>query len=179
MALSRNNDGEPRIRTMMMPGTSRRNSCSRADGQSCRRTWRNQTREIVGYEYFLTQFASAEGKNGGQFYTPRSVVRVLVELVAPYKGRVYDPCCGSAGMFVQSEKFVERHRGRIGDIAVYGQESNSTTRRLAMLNMAIRGIEGDLGPIHTDTFRRDLHKDLEANDVLANPRSEFMGVPSA
>ena len=131
----------------------------------------NRSKDILGrvYEYFLTQFASAEGKNGGQFYTPRCVVRVLVEMLAPYKGRVYDPCCGSAGMFVQSEKFVEEHGGRIGDIAVYGQESNSTTRRLAMMNLAIRGIEGDLGPEHADTFRRDLHKDLKADYVLANP----------
>ena len=131
----------------------------------------NRSKDILGrvYEYFLTQFASAEGKNGGQFYTPRCVVRVLVEMLAPYKGRVYDPCCGSAGMFVQSEKFVEEHGGRIGDIAVYGQESNSTTRRLAMMNLAIRGIEGDLGPEHADTFRRDLHKDLKADFVLANP----------
>jgi type I restriction enzyme M protein len=95
---------------------------------------------------------------------PRSVVRVLVEMLAPYKGRVDDPCCGSAGMFVQSEKFVEAHCGRIGDIAVYGQESNSTTRRLAMMNLAIRGIEGDLGDEHADTFRRDLHKDLKADE---------------
>ena len=131
----------------------------------------NRSKDILGrvYEYFLTQFASAEGKNGGQFYTPRCVVRVLVEMLAPYKGRVYDPCCGSAGMFVQSEKFVEEHGGRIGDIAVYGQESNSTTRRLAMMNLAIRGIEGDLGLEHADTFRRDLHKDLKADFVLANP----------
>ena len=131
----------------------------------------NRSKDILGrvYEYFLTQFASAEGKNGGQFYTPRCVVRVLVEMLAPYKGRVYDPCCGSAGMFVQSEKFVEEHGGRIGDIAVYGQESNSTTRRLAMMNLAIRGIEGDLGDEHADTFRRDLHKDLKADYVLANP----------
>lgn len=131
----------------------------------------NRSKDILGrvYEYFLTQFASAEGKNGGQFYTPRCVVRVLVEMLAPYKGRVYDPCCGSAGMFVQSEKFVEEHGGRIGDIAVYGQESNSTTRRLAMMNLAIRGIEGDLGEEHADTFRRDLHKDLKADFVLANP----------
>ena len=132
----------------------------------------NRSKDILGrvYEYFLTQFASAEGKNGGQFYTPRCVVRVLVEMLAPYKGRVYDPCCGSAGMFVQSEKFVEEHGGRIGDIAVYGQESDSTTRRLAMMNLAIRGIEGDLGPEHADTFRHDLHKDLKADDVLANPQ---------
>ena len=131
----------------------------------------NRSKDILGrvYEYFLSQFASAEGKKGGQFYTPRCVVRVLVEMLAPYKGRVYDPCCGSGGMFVQSEKFVETHGGRIGDIAIYGQESNPTTRRLAMMNLAIRGIEGDLGPEHADTFRRDLHKDLKADYVLANP----------
>ena len=96
----------------------------------------NRSKDILGrvYEYFLTQFASAEGKNGGQFDTPRCVVRVLVEMLAPYNGGVYDPCCGSAGLFVQSEKFVEEHGGRIGDIAVYGQESNSTTRRLHTSN---------------------------------------------
>jgi type I restriction-modification system DNA methylase subunit len=120
-------------------------------------TAEHRSKDTLGrvYEYFLSQFASAEGKKGGQFYTPRCVVRVLVEMLAPYKGRVYDPCCGSAGMFVQSEKFVEEHGGRIGDIAVYGQESNSTTRRLALMNLAIRGIEGDLGHEHADTFRRD------------------------
>ena len=131
----------------------------------------NRSKDILGrvYEYFLSEFASAEGKKGGQFYTPRCVVRVLVEMLAPYTGRVYDPCCGSAGMFVQSEKFVEEHGGRIGDIAVYGQESNPTTRRLALMNLAIRGIEGDLGSEHADTFGRDLHKDLKADYVLANP----------
>ena len=131
----------------------------------------NRSKDILGrvYEYFLTQFASAEGKNGGQFYTPRCVVRVLVEMLSPYKGRVYDPACGSGGMFVQSEKFVEEHGGRLGDISIYGQESNSTTRRLALMNLAIRGIEGDFGPEHADTFRRDLHKDLRADFVLANP----------
>ena len=115
----------------------------------------NRSEGILGrvYEDFLTQFASAEGKNGGQFDTPRCVVRVLVERLAPYKGRADDPCCGSAGMFVQSEKFVEEHGGRIGDIAVYGPESNSTTRRLAMMNLAIHGIEGDLGPEHDATIR--------------------------
>ncbi len=92
------------------------------------------------YEYFLGQFASAEGKKGGQFYTPQSVVRLLVEMLAPYKGRIYDPCCGSGGMFVQSEKFVEAHGGKIGDISIYGQESNPTTRRLAVMNLALRGI---------------------------------------
>ena len=121
------------------------------------------------YEYFLNQFASAEGKNGGQFYTPSCVVRVLVEMLAPYKGRIYDPCCGSGGMFVQSEKFVEAHGGRIGDISIYGQESNSTTRRLAVMNLALRGIEADFGPENADTFRRDLHPDLRADYVLANP----------
>ena len=121
----------------------------------------NRSKDILGrvYEYFLSRFASAKGKKGGQFYTPRCVVRVLVEMLAPYKGRVLDPCCGSGGMFVQSEKFVEVHGGRIGDIAIYGQESNPTTRRLAMMNLAVRGIEGDLGPEHADSFRRDLHKD--------------------
>jgi type I restriction enzyme M protein len=121
------------------------------------------------YEYFLTRFASAEGKNGGQFYTPSCIVRLLVEMLAPYKGRVYDPCCGSGGMFVQSEKFVESHGGRLGDISIFGQESNATTRRLAIMNLAIRGIEADFGPEQADTFRRDLHKDLKAQFVLANP----------
>lgn len=121
------------------------------------------------YEYFLTRFASAEGKNGGQFYTPSSVVRLLVEMLAPYKGRIYDPCCGSGGMFVQSEKFVEAHGGRLGDISIYGQESNATTRRLAVMNLALRGIEADFGPEQADTFRRDLHPDLRADYVMANP----------
>lgn len=121
------------------------------------------------YEYFLTRFAGAEGKNGGQFYTPSCAVRCLVEMLAPYKGRVYDPCCGSAGMFVQSEKFVESHGGKLGDISIYGQESNATTRRLAIMNLAIRGIDADFGPEHADTFRRDLHPDLRADYVLANP----------
>jgi type I restriction enzyme M protein len=131
----------------------------------------NRSKDILGrvYEYFLSQFASAEGKKGGQFYTPRCVVRVLVEMLAPYKGRVFDPCCGSGGMFVQSEKFVEAHGGRIGDIAVYGQESNPTTWRLAEMNLAIRGIEAHLGSEHADSFRRDLHPDLKADYVLANP----------
>jgi type I restriction enzyme M protein len=130
-----------------------------------------RSKDLLGrvFEYFLTQFASAEGKNGGQFYTPASVVRLLVEMLAPYKGRVYDPCCGSGGMFVQSEKFVEAHGGKLGDIAVYGQESNPTTRRLAVMNLALRGIEADFGPENADTFRRDLHPDLRADFVLANP----------
>lgn len=131
----------------------------------------NRSKDVLGrvYEYFLTQFASAEGKNGGQFYTPSCIVRLLVEMLAPYKGRIYDPCCGSGGMFVQSEKFVEAHGGKIGDIAIYGQESNATTRRLAIMNLAIRGIEADIGPEHADTFRRDVHPDLKADFVIANP----------
>ncbi|MDQ3819401.1 MAG: type I restriction-modification system subunit M, partial [Acidobacteriota bacterium] len=131
----------------------------------------NRSKDILGrvYEYFLSEFASAEGKKGGQFYTPRSVVRLLVEMLAPYKGRVLDPCCGSGGMFVQSEKFVEAHGGRIGDISIYGQESNPTTWKLAKMNLAIRGIDNNLGPENADSFRRDLHKDLKADFVLANP----------
>ncbi|WP_438037284.1 type I restriction-modification system subunit M [Sorangium sp. So ce204] len=132
---------------------------------------RNKSKDILGrvYEYFLSEFALAEGKKGGQFYTPGSVVRLLVEMLAPYKGRVYDPCCGSGGMFVQSEKFIEQHGGRVGDISVYGQESNPTTWRLAKMNLAIRGIEANLGPENADTFHRDLHKDLKADYILANP----------
>jgi len=131
----------------------------------------NRSKDILGrvYEYFLSQFASAEGKKGGQFYTPRCVVQLLVEMLSPYKGRVYDPCCGSGGMFVQSEKFVEAHGGKIGDISVYGQESNHTTWRLAKMNLAIRGIDGNLGKEHADSFHRDLHPDLKADYVLANP----------
>jgi len=131
----------------------------------------NRSKDILGrvYEYFLSQFASAEGKKGGQFYTPGCVVRLLVEMLAPYKGRVYDPCCGSGGMFVQSEKFIEEHGGKIGDISVYGQESNHTTWRLAKMNLAIRGIDGNLGKEHADSFHRDLHPDLKADYVIANP----------
>ncbi len=119
------------------------------------------------YEYFLAQFASAEGKKGGQFYTPSRVVRVLVEMLAPYKGRVYDPCCGSGGMFVSSEKFIEAHSGKLGDISIYGQESNYTTWRLAKMNLAIRGIDAQIA--HGDTFHNDKHPDLKADWVLANP----------
>ena len=131
----------------------------------------NRSKDILGrvYEYFLSEFASAEGKNSGQFYTPRPVVRLLVEMLAPYRGRVYDPCCGSGGMFVQSEKFVEAHGGRLGDISIFGQESNPTTWRLAKMNLAIRGIDANLGPENADSFHRDQHKDLKADYVLANP----------
>ena len=169
---------------------------SEAEGEGSQNTHRSV--DLLGrvYEYFLTRFASAEGKNGGQFYTPSCVVRCLVEMLAPYKGRIYDPACGSGGMFVQSEKFVESHGGKLGDISIYGQDkwarrqrpfglaprarrvrlrrqqpkqSNATTRRLAVMNLALRGIEADFGPEHADTFRRDLHPDLRADYVLANP----------
>ena len=129
-----------------------------------------KSKDVVGrvYEYFLKQFAAAEGKKGGEFYTPRCVVQTLVEMLAPYKGRVYDPCCGSGGMFVQSEEFIDAH-GRTGDISIWGQELNYTTWRLARMNLAIRGIEADLGPQNADSFLHDLHPDLKADYILANP----------
>ena len=132
---------------------------------------RAKARDTLGrvYEYFLGKFAAAEGKLGGEFYTPRCVVRVLVEMLEPYDGRVYDPCCGSGGMFVQSEKFVEAHGGKRTDISIFGQESNPTTWRLAHMNLAIRGIEANLGAQPADTFLRDLHPDLKADYILANP----------
>ena len=131
----------------------------------------SRSKDILGrvYEYFLGKFASAEGKAGGEFYTPQSVVKLLVEMIEPYKGRVYDPCCGSGGMFVQSEKFVLAHGGRLGDLAIYGQESNPTTWRLCKMNLAIRGIDGDIGQENADTFHNDLHPDLRADFILANP----------
>lgn len=129
----------------------------------------SRSKDTLGrvYEYFLAQFASAEGKKGGQFYTPAHVVHVLVEMIAPYRGRVYDPCCGSGGMFVQSEKFIESHAGKLGDISIYGQESNYTTWRLAKMNLAIRGIDAQIA--HGDSFHNDRHPDLKADYVLANP----------
>lgn len=128
-------------------------------------------KDVLGevYEYFLGQFASAEGKKGGQFYTPASVVKVLVEVLSPHKGKVYDPCCGSGGMFVQSEKFVESHGGRFGDVSIYGQEANPTTWRLVAMNLAIRGMDFNLGKEPADTFLRDQHPDLKADYILANP----------
>lgn len=131
----------------------------------------SQDRDVLGrvYEYFLQQFASAEGKGGGEFYTPRSIVKTLVEMIEPYKGRVYDPCCGSGGMFVQSEEFVKEHQGRIDDLAVYGEESNPTTWKLAKMNLAIRGIDNDLGPHQGDTFANDMHKGTHFDYILANP----------
>jgi type I restriction enzyme M protein len=129
----------------------------------------SKKKDVLGrvYEYFLGQFADAEGKKGGQFYTPQCIVRLLVEMIEPYKGRVYDPCCGSGGMFIQSEKFVEEHQGRIDDVSIYGQESNPTTWKLCKMNLAIRGIEAniELG----DSFHQDHHPDLKADFILANP----------
>jgi len=130
-----------------------------------------QARDVLGqvYEYFLGQFASAEGKKGGQFYTPASIVKTLVAVLAPHHGKVYDPCCGSGGMFVQSEKFIEAHGGKLGDVSIYGQESNPTTWRLAAMNLAIRGIDYNLGKEPADTFTKNQHPDLRADFILANP----------
>lgn len=132
---------------------------------------KGQSRDVLGrvYEYFLGQFAGSEGKRGGEFYTPRSVVRLMVEMIEPYRGRVYDPCCGSGGMFVQSEKFVEEHGGRLGDIAVYGQESNHTTWRLCRMNLAVRGIDADIRWNNEGSFHKDELRDLRADFILANP----------
>lgn len=128
-------------------------------------------KDILGhvYEYFLGQFALAEGKKGGQYYTPKSIVSVIVEMIEPYKGKVYDPAMGSGGFFVQSEKFIEEYGGKLGDISVYGQESNPTTWRLAAMNMAIRGIDFDFGKQPADSFLHDRHPDLRADYVMANP----------
>jgi type I restriction enzyme M protein len=129
----------------------------------------NRSKDILGrvYEYFLGQFADAEGKKGGQFYTPRTIVRLMVEMLEPYKGRILDPCCGSGGMFVQSEKFIEAHGGKIGDISVFGQESNQTTWRLCKMNLAFQGIDANIE--WGDSFHDDQFKDLRANFILANP----------
>src|SRR5579862_4056407 len=131
----------------------------------------SRSKDVLGrvYEYFLGQFAGVEGKRGGDFYTPRCVVRLLVEMIEPFQGRVYDPCCGSSGMFVQSEEFIKEHGGRINDISIFGQESNPTTWRLAQMNLAIRGIEANLGPHNADTFHHDLHADQRFDYILANP----------
>ena len=128
-------------------------------------------RDVLGrvYEYFLGQFAGAEGKRGGEFYTPRSVVQTLVEMLEPYRGRIYDPCCGSGGMFVQGEKFVKEHGGRIGDIAVYGQESNYTTWRLAKMNLAVRGIDSEIKWNNEGSFHKDELRDEKFDFILANP----------
>ncbi len=132
---------------------------------------KEESQDVFGrvYEYFIGKFASQEGKGGGEFFTPTCIVRLLVEMIEPYQGRVYDPCCGSGGMFVQSKKFVEEHGGKIQDISIYGQESNPTTWKLCKMNLAIRGIEGDLGGEPGDSFHNDLHPDLKADYILANP----------
>ncbi|MDA7444884.1 type I restriction-modification system subunit M, partial [Candidatus Pelagibacter ubique] len=121
------------------------------------------------YEYFLGQFAKAEGKKGGQFYTPGHIVKTLVSVLSPHKGRIYDPCCGSGGMFVQSEDFIKSHGGKVDDVSIYGQESNPTTWRLAAMNLAIRGLSADLGNSHGDTFGNDQFPDLKFDYILANP----------
>lgn len=126
--------------------------------------------DIMGrvYEYFLTKFALQEGKGKGEFYAPKSVVNLIAEMIEPYKGKIYDPCCGSGGMFVQSLKFVENHAGNAKDVSVYGQEG-TTTYKLAKMNLAIRGIPCDLGEKAANTFTNDLHKDLRADFIMANP----------
>ena len=130
-----------------------------------------QEKDVLGrvYEYFLGKFASAEGKLGGEFYTPSCVVRTLVEMIEPFSGQIYDPCCGSGGMFCQSARFVKEHQGNIRGLSIFGQESNPTTWKLAKMNLAIRGLEANLGPHNADTFHDDLHKTLKANYILANP----------
>ncbi|MCX5809504.1 MAG: class I SAM-dependent DNA methyltransferase [Proteobacteria bacterium] len=134
-------------------------------------TLKDKQQDIVGrvYEYFLSKFALAEGKGKGEFYTPKSIVNLIAEMIEPYKGTIYDPCCGSGGMFVQSMKFVESHHGCQKDISIYGQENISTTYKLAKMNLAIRGISANLGDIPENTFFRDQHKDLKADYVMANP----------
>lgn len=131
----------------------------------------DKSQDIVGrvYEYCLSKFALAEGKGKGEFYTPKSIVNLIAEMIEPYKGKIYDPCCGSGGMFVQSMKFVENHQGNQKDISIYGQEGTSTTLKLAKMNLAIRGISGNLGEKADDTFSNDLHKDLKADYIMANP----------
>ena len=131
-----------------------------------------KSKDILGrvYEYFLGEFAAAEGKKGGQFYTPKSIVRLMVEMIEPYKGRVYDPCCGSGGMFVMSEKFIKEHQGKVDDISIYGQESNQTTYRLCRMNLALRGIDGSQVKWNNEgSFLKDTHPDLKSDFILANP----------
>lgn len=131
-----------------------------------------KSKDILGrvYEYFLGEFAALEGKKGGQFYTPKSIVQLMVEMIEPYRGRVYDPCCGSGGMFVMSERFVENHRGKVSDISIYGQESNQTTYRLCRMNLALRGIDGSQVKWNNEgSFLKDAHPDLKADYILANP----------
>lgn len=134
-------------------------------------TLKDKSQDIVGrvYEYFLSKFALAEGKGKGEFYTPKSIVNLIAEMIEPYKGKIYDPCCGSGGMFVQSMKFVENHQGNTKDISIYGQEQTNTTYKLAKMNLAIRGIFAKLGEVAADSFSKDLHPDLKADYIIANP----------
>ena len=134
-------------------------------------TLKDEAQDIVGrvYEYFLSKFAIAEGKGKGEFYTPKSIVNLIAEMIEPYRGRIYDPACGSGGMFVQSLKFVEKHQGNKRDISIYGQELTNTTFKLAKMNLAIRGISANLGSRAADTFAEDQHKDLKADYIMANP----------
>ncbi len=134
-------------------------------------TLKDKEQDIVGrvYEYFLSKFALAEGKGKGEFYTPKSIVNLIAELIEPYKGKIYDPCCGSGGMFVQSMKFIESHHGDKKDVSIYGQEYTATTYKLAKMNLAIRGISANLGDVPADTFGKDQHKDLKADFIMANP----------
>ncbi len=127
--------------------------------------------DVVGrvYEYFLGEFALAEGKLGGQFYTPKSIVNLLANMIEPYRGKIYDPACGSGGMFIQSLKFIEAHKGNKKDISIYGQEFTATTYKLAKMNLAIRGISANLGSVPADTFFKDQHPDLKADYIMANP----------
>ncbi|MFK7793199.1 MAG: class I SAM-dependent DNA methyltransferase [Devosiaceae bacterium] len=131
----------------------------------------NRARDLLGrvYEYFISGFASAEGKRGGEFFTPRSVVRTLVEMLEPYQGRVYDPCCGSGGMFIQSEKFIEDHGRNPLNLSLYGQEINHTTWRLAKMNLAVHGIDADIAWDSAGSFHKDAHPGLKADYILANP----------
>jgi len=134
-------------------------------------TLKDKEQDIVGrvYEYFLSKFALAEGKGKGEFYTPKSIVNLIAEIIEPYKGKIYDPCCGSGGIFVQSIKFVESHQGNKKNISIYGQEQTNTTYKLAKMNLAIRGITANLGDVAADTFSKDLHQDLKADYIITNP----------
>lgn len=134
-------------------------------------TTENPEEDVVGrvYEYFLGKFAASEGKGGGEFYTPKCVVNLIAEMIEPYEGKIYDLCCGSGGMFVQSVKFVESHEGNKKNISIYGQENTSTTYKLAKMNLAVRGIAANLGEVPANTFFKDQHPDLKADYVMANP----------
>ncbi|MDO5352699.1 MAG: class I SAM-dependent DNA methyltransferase [Succinatimonas sp.] len=170
-------DANPRLKNILPKDFSRQELDQRRLGEvvdlftNVDMVSHSSEKDLLGrtYEYCLQMFASKEGKNGGEFYTPSCIVRTLVEVIQPFKGRVYDPCCGSGGMFVQSAKFVENHSGNIDDLSVYGQESNPTTWKLAVMNLAIRGIDANLGKYNADTFFDDLHKSERFDYILANP----------